>query len=148
MKAMLSAGAMALAFTVCASAEPWVDYAPQKGLYVVTGVKVDPNKIDDYLKGLKKVWVPGEEIAKKQGIIDSYEIMLNMNNTGSGANVLLIEHMTSFAQLDPNKKRDLELQKAIEASVPKNESDSAVAGFDKYRVFTGTEMWQPIEFTK
>jgi len=148
MKALLVASAAALAVTASASADPWVDYTPQKGVYMVTGVKVDPNKVDDYLKGLKKVWMPSEELAKKEGIIDGYQIMLNANGTGPGANVLLIEHLTSFAQLDPNKKRDLEMQKTLEAMVPKSEDDAAVAGFDKYRVFTGTEMWQAVEFTK
>lgn len=148
MKALFLAGAAALAFSVSASADPWVDYTPQKGLYSVIGVKVDPNKIDDYLKGLKKVWLPGEELAKKQGIIDSYEILINVNAANPGANVLLIEHVTSFAQLDPNKKRDLEIQKAIEAATPKSESDAMVSGFDKYRVFTSQDMWQAIEFTK
>jgi hypothetical protein len=27
-------------------------------------------------------------------------------------------------------------------------AEAAVAGFNKYRVFTGQEMWQPVEFTK
>ncbi len=148
MKALLLAGACTLALCVSAAADPWVDYTPQKGVYSVTGVKVEPSKVDDYLKGLKKVWAPGEEYAKKQGIIDGYEIMLNVNGTGPGPNILLIEHLTSFAQLDPNKKRDLDMQKAFEAIVPKAESDTAVANFDKYRVFTGTDLWQVVELTK
>ena len=148
MKAWLLTSVCTLAFCVSAAADPWVDYTPQKGVYSVTGVKVDPNKVDDYLKGLKKVWLPGEEYAKKQGYIDSYEILLNVNAMGPGPNVLLVEHLTSFAQLDPNKKRDLEAQKALEALVPKTAADSAVAGFDKYRVFTGSDLWQAVELTK
>ena len=50
-----------------ASAEPYTDWTPQKGLWHITTVKVDPSHIDDYLVGLKKTWVPGEEIAKKHG---------------------------------------------------------------------------------
>jgi hypothetical protein len=148
MKAVLFAGACALAVVTAASAEPWVDWSPMKGVYNVTAVKVDPNHIDDYLVGIKKVWVPGEEYAKKQGLIDNYEVLVNVNSAGAAANVLLIEHLTSFAAMDPNKKRDQEMMKAMYAQMPKDQQNSMVSGFDKYRTFVGQEMWQAVEFPK
>ena len=148
MKAIWFAGAVALAVAGPAAAEPWVDWTPQKGVISVTAVHVDPNHIDDYLTGLKKIWLPGEEYAKKTGQIVSYEILVNVNASGTGPNVLLVEHLPSFAVLDPNKKRDLEAQKAIEAMAPKSQQDAAVAGFDKYRTFVGADLWQMVEFTK
>ena len=149
MKSVLLAGACALALC-CASAvaEPWVDYTPQKGVWEVTALKVDPNHIDDYLTGLKKAWVPGEEYAKKQGLIDQYEVMVKVNAGDGQANVLLIEHRPSFATLDPDKKRDQAMLKAMEAAMPKDQSDALVAGFDKYRSFVGDEFWQTVEFNK
>jgi hypothetical protein len=148
MKTIFFAGALALALTFPAAAEPWVDWAPQKGVTSVTAVHVDPNHIDDYLTGLKKIWLPGEEYAKKTGQITDYEILVNVNAAGTGPNVLLVEHLPSFAVLDPNKKRDLEAQKAVEALAPKTQQDAQVAGFDKYRSFVGSDLWQAIEFTK
>jgi len=148
MKSVLFAGACALVVALPACAEPWVDWSPQKGVYSVTAVHVDPNHIDDYLTGLKKTWLPGEEYAKKNGMIDSYEIMVNVNAAGTGANVLLIEHLPSFAALDPNKKRDQDMEKAMLAQMPKNQQDTMVAGFEKYRSFVGNELWQPVEFNK
>lgn len=148
MKAIWFAGAVALALAGPAAAEPWVDWAPQKGVISVTAVHVDPNHIDDYLTGLKKIWLPGEEYAKKAGQIVGYEILVNVNASGPGPNVLLVEHLPSFAVLDPNKKRDLDAQKAIEAVAPKTQQDAAVAGFEKYRSFVGADLWQPVEFTK
>jgi hypothetical protein len=65
-----------------------------------------------------------------------------------GPNVLLVEHLPNFASLDPNKKRDLDMKKAVEAITPKTQSDTAVAGFDKYRSFVGNDLWQQVEFTK
>jgi len=147
MKTVLFAGVCAFALITAASAEPWIDWSPQKGVWSVTSVKVDPNHVDDYLTGLKKVWVPGEEYAKKQGMIDQYEVMVNVN-AAAGANVLLIEHLTSFAMLDPNKKRDMEMQKAMEAQMPKTQQEGMVAGFDKYRSFVGSDLWQSVEFSK
>ena len=148
MKSILFAGACALAFVSSASAEMWTDWSPAKGVWNVTSVKVDPNHIDDYLVGLKKVWVPGEEYAKKQGMIDQYMVMVNVNAAGGASNVLLIDHSTSFATMDPNKKRDQEAQKAMQAMMPKDQSDAMVSGFDKYRTFVGQDMWQTVEFAK
>jgi len=149
MRALLFASACAFAFvTTAACAEPWVDWSPKKGFYNVTAVKVDPNHIDDYLVGIKKIWVPGEEYAKKQGLIDNYEVLVNVNAAGASANVLLVEHVTSFATMDPNKKRDQDMEKAMYAMMPKDQQDTMVQGFDKYRTFVGQEMWQAVEFPK
>jgi hypothetical protein len=148
MKAIWFAAVVALALAGPAAAEPWVDWAPQKGVISVTAVHVDPNHIDDYLTGLKKIWLPGEEYAKKNGQIVSYEILVNVNAAGTAPNVLLVEHLPNFAVLDPNKKRDLDAQKAVEAVAPKTQQDTAVAGFDKYRTFIQSDLWQPVEFTK
>jgi hypothetical protein len=147
MKAIVFAGACALAVTP-ATADPWVDWAPKTGVISVTAIHVDPNHIDDYLTGLKKIWAPGEDYAKKTGQISGYEILVNVNAAGTGPNVLLVEHLPSFAVLDPNKKRDLDALKAMEAVAPKATQETAVAGFDKYRTFVGSELWQPVEFTK
>ncbi|MGA7673892.1 MAG: hypothetical protein WCA78_02465 [Rhizomicrobium sp.] len=146
--AVLGACALLLAGAGAASAEQWVDYAPQKGVWAVTTVKVDPNKVDDYLVGLKANWVPGEEIAKKHGVIDDYFVMIKVNAADGQGNVLLGEHYTSFAQFDPDKKRDQAMEKEGEAAVSKDKSEAAVAGFDKYRSFVGDDLWVPVDFTK
>lgn len=150
MKSVLFAGAcaLALACTVPASAKQWVDYSPQKGYWEVTTVKVDPNKIDDYLTGLKQTWVPGAELAKKNGLIDDYEVMVKLNASDGNGNVMLCQHYTSFASLDPDKKRDQALDKEMEAAVPKTKSDAAVAGFDKIRTFVGDDIYVPITYGK
>ena len=147
MKAFVLAGALALAVGP-ACADPWVDWTPKTGVISVTAVHVDANHIDDYLVGLKKIWAPGEEYAKKTGQITGYEILVNVNAAGTGANVLLVEHLPNFAVLDPNKKRDMDALKAMEAIAPKATQETAVAGFDKYRSFVGSELWQAVEFTK
>ena len=150
MKRLLITSACVLAFAVTAPAfaKQWVDYSPDKGYWDVTTIAVDPNKIDDYLVGLKTSWVPGEELAKKQGLVDDYEVMVKANPAGEQANVLLAVHYTSFASLDPNKARDQAMDKAVEAMLPKEKSDAMVAGYDKYRHFVSEEMWVPVKFGK
>jgi hypothetical protein len=148
MKSMLVAGALALAFTLPAAAKPWVDWSPKKGVWSVTAVKVDPNHIDDYLTGLKKVWVPGEEYAKQHGFIDMYDVMVKVNAADGHANVLLIEHIPSFAMMDPNKQRDQDMEKAMDAMMSEDMQKGMVEGFDKYRSFVGDDLWQSVEFSK
>jgi hypothetical protein len=142
--ALIGAGALAGA----AAAEPYVDYMPQKGVWHVTSVKVDPNHIDDYVTGLKKSWVTAEEIAKKHGVIDSYAINIKLNASDGGANVLLIEHYPSIAALDPDQARDQALQKENYAALPKATGEAMVAGYDKYRTFVGDDYWTDITFPK
>jgi hypothetical protein len=147
-KTILALGVAAgLAMAGAVYAEPYTDWTPQKGAWHVTTIKVDPNHIDDYLTGLKKEWGPGEELAKKHGIIDQYIILVKLNS-GAGANVQLIEHYPSLAMLEPDKARDQALQKEGEAIVSKDTSVKAVEGFDKYRTFISDEFWTTVEFTK
>lgn len=131
-----------------AVAEPYVDYTPQKGVWHVTTVKVDPNHVDDYLTGLKRTWVPAEEVAKHHGVIDSYQIMVKMNASDGQGNVLLIEHVPNMAMLEVDQARDQAMEKEVYALMPKADAAKAVEGFDKYRTFVGDDYWNEQVFTK
>jgi hypothetical protein len=131
-----------------AVAEPYVDYTPQKGVWHVTTIKVDPNHIDDYVTGLKKAWMPGEEIAKKHGLIDSYQIMIKMNAEDGQGNVLLVEHIPNMAVMEVDQARDQAMRAEIRAVMSKEDSDKMVEGFDKYRTFVGDEYWNEVIFAK
>jgi hypothetical protein len=144
--ASLALGVAALAGA--AAAEPWVDYTPQTEVTQVTSVKVDPNHIDDYITGLKKSWLPGNEIAKKKGLILRYAVYVKMNAADGGPNVNLVIVYPNLAVLDPNQARDQAVEKESLAALPKDKSDALVAGFDKYRTFVGDSFWSPVEFTK
>lgn len=151
MKSMIllaAAAGAALFLTQAVSAEPYVDYTPRKGAWHVVTVKVDPNHIDDYLTGLKKHWAAGEEIAKKHGLIDSYQIMVKMNASDGQGNVLMIEHIPSLALLEPDQVRDQAMMKEYFAAAPKAESEAAVKDFDRYRTFVGDDYYTDLVFTK
>ena len=130
------------------AAEPYVDYAPHKGVWHVTTVKVDPSHIDDYLTGLKKVWLPGEQVAQKHGLIDSFQIMVKINPADGRGNVLLVEHIPDMALLEADQARDQAVEKEVYSLVSKGQSDEAVSGFDKYRTFVGDDYWSEMSFTK
>lgn len=131
-----------------ALAEPYVDYTPQQGLWHVVTVKVDPNHIDDYVTGLKKSWAAGEEIAKKHGLIDSYQIMTKLNAEDGQGNVLLIEHIPNTALMERNQARDQALMREVRAALPKADAERMVEGYDKYRTFVGDDYWSEVVFTK
>ena len=140
--------ATAVAMTALGSAvfaEPYVDYTPKKGFTHVQFIKVDPNHLDDYIVGLKKTWVPGEEAAKRHGVIDYYGIDVKLNGADGGANVALIEHVVSAAMLDPDKARDQAVEKESFAAMPKDQMDAKVKDFDKYRTFVGDDYYTELD---
>jgi hypothetical protein len=136
-----------LGFAGVSAAEPWTDYTPQKGATEVVMLKVDPNHIDDYLTGIKKTWVAGQEMAKAHGIIDSYNVVVKLN-AQAGANVALITHYPSLANLDPDKTR----AQAMIAEARKQMSDADARkmtdGYDKYREFVSDDIWTAVEYPK
>ncbi len=118
-----------------ASAEPYTDYTPEKGVWNVMSAEVDPNHIDDYLKGLRRTQQIGMDIMKKRGMIDAYRIRIRQGYTKGQPNVLIETHYTSVAMLAPDKARDMAIEKEIYASLPRAEADKAVASYETYRTF-------------
>ena len=148
-KTILIAAASALAAaSVTAFAEQYVDYTPQKGAWQFTEVKVEPAHIDDYLVGLKRGWVPGEKIAQKHGLIDQYMIMVKLNSSDGGGNVVLAQHFTSLAGLDPDKARDQTMEKESYAAMSKDAQEKQVEGYNKYRTFVGDSFYVPVDMGK
>ena len=144
-------GALALSAGLCmaaaAAAEPWTDYIPAKGATEVVTVQVDPNHIDDYLSGIGKGWVREQELAKKHGIIDWYQVMVKLNATG-GSNVVLIVHYPTLANLEPDKARDQAMLAESRAAMSKEDSDKQIAGYDKYRTFVSDDIWTGVDYPK
>jgi|SRR6185437_1045351 hypothetical protein len=143
-----SACMLLLATAVPASAGKWVDYAPQKGYWEIRYVKVDPNRIDEYLAQAKIGWMPGEEALKRRGLIYGYQVMVSITPASGRANVIFCVHHVSFANLDPSKARDQAIDEQNDALLPKTKSDSMAAEFNKYRAFVGDEIYVPVQFTK
>jgi hypothetical protein len=130
-----------------AAAEPYTDYTPVKGATEAVTIKVDPNHVDDYLTGLSRDWVRGQELAKKHGIIDWYAVNVRLNS-GAGANVLLLTHYPSLANLEPDKARDQAMMAESRAAVSKDQESKIVEGYDKYRTFVSDEIWTSVDFKK
>lgn len=139
----LSAAALLVGVPVLA--EQYVDYTPQKGVWEINAIEVDPNHVDDYLAGLRRSQVPAFEVMKAHGIMDEYRFMVR-NGYGKGnPSVLIMTHFTSAAALEPDKARDQMIEKEILAKFSKAQGEAAVAGYEKYRTFIDDSFWTEVK---
>ena len=133
-------GALAMA-AVALTAEPYVDYTPQKGFWQITAIEVDPNHVDDYLAGLRKSQVSALDVLKRRGLIDDYKFVVRNGYVKGSPNVLIMTHSASMATLDADKARDQAVEKEIYAAFSKEKGEAAVAGYEKYRTFVDDGYW-------
>jgi hypothetical protein len=88
---LLAAVAVIGVSSTAQSTEIYKDYVPSKAVWNVTMVKVVPNRIDDYLGGLKQSWVSGCEINKKMGVLEDCSIFISESTAGGPFNVMLVQ---------------------------------------------------------
>lgn len=134
--------------SVAATAEPYVDYTPQKGYWNINALEVDPNHIDDYLTGLRHSQIPGLEVLKQRGLIDDYRFMVRNGYVKGSPNVLIMTHSPTAATLDPNQVRDEAVRKEMYSRFSKEQGDRAVAGYEKYRTFVDQGDWATVVLNK
>ena len=87
-----------------AQLEPFKDYEMSDALWNVTLVKVDPNRGDDYLEGLRDSWVAANRVAKELGQIEDFAIYRSQLSESGDANLFLVVQFANSDQLDPNKE--------------------------------------------
>jgi hypothetical protein len=141
-------GLAALLITATGSvalAEQYVDYTPQKGVWEINAIEVDPNHIDDYLTGLRTSDVPGFDVMKAHGIMDDYRFMVRYGYTKGSPDVLIFTHFTSLAAMAPDQTRDQMIEKEIYAKFSKEKGQAAVAGYEKYRQFVDDSYWTEVK---
>ncbi|WP_010186094.1 hypothetical protein [Sphingomonas sp. PAMC 26605] len=142
------AATSALLSSNLAIAKQYVDYTPQKGVWEIVAVEVDPNHVDEYLTGLRRSDVPGFEIMKKHGIIDDYRFLVRYGYAKGSPSVLIETHYVSAAMLEPDQARDQMIEKEIVATMSEADGKAAVAGYEKYRQFVEDALWGEVRFAK
>lgn len=146
---VIAAAAATLAFAAQAGAfEVYTDYTPTKELWNVTMVRVNPNRIDDYLEGLKQTWWNGCEIAKKHGATLECSIYVSENPTNRDFNMLLVTKVPSAASSDPNAELYRKIQADVRAQLEQAKEDELVQGYEELRTFFGDQNFRRIDFTK
>lgn len=131
-----------------AVAKQYVDYMPQKGVWEINAIEVDPNHVDEYLTGLRKSQMPRFEVMKKRGIMDSYRFLVRNGYSKGSPNVLIETHLTSAAMLDPDQARDQAVEKDILATFSEEQGKVAVAGYEKYRQFLDDGLWSEVTMVR
>ena len=144
-----AAGVLAIACAYApVTAEPYVDYTPQKGYWTINAVEVDPHPVDDYLTGLRSSQVSAFEVLKRRGLIDDYKFMVRTGYVKGSPNVLIMTHVPSTALDDPDQARDQAVEKEIYSVFSKQKGDEAVRGYEKYRTFIDNGNWQTMTMNK
>jgi len=144
---LIAASAAGLAFaSVCQAFEVYTDYVPSKEVWNVTMVRVNPNRIDDYLEGLKQTWVSGCEIGKKQGTVLDCFVYLSETASNRDFNMLLVTKAPSAAVADPNAEQYKAFMAAMRAQLAEDKQDKLVEGYEEMRTFFGEQNFRRIDF--
>ncbi len=141
-----SATAALAAATASQAFEVYTDYTPSKELWNVTMVRVNPNRIDDYLEGLKQTWVSGCEIGKKQGTVLDCFVYLSETAANRDFNMLLVTKAPSGAASDPNAEQYKAFMAAMRAQLAEDKQDKLVEGYEELRTFFGEQNFRRIYF--
>jgi hypothetical protein len=138
--AALAGGASAQAFDV------YTDYTFSKEVWNVTMVKVNPNRIDDYLEGLKQTWQTGCDIGKKMGTVLDCAIYVSDTAANRDFNTILVMKFPSGASGDPNEAQFKQFEAEMRKLLEEAKQDQLVQGYEELRTFFGEQNFRKIEF--
>jgi len=144
--AVVAGGALCAAAT--AYAEVWADWSPGKSVTEKQYIKVAPGHLDDYLTGLRKTWVPDQEIRKKHGVISEYVILVRDHKDSPDDVVCLITVYPSGGAMDPERTRDMAIESEYRAVLSKEQGDAMQGQYNTYRTRVSDETWRNVEFAK
>ena len=136
---------VAFAGTATADLEEWKDYTRSETVSNVTTVKVDSNRVETYLEGLRTTWAATNEIAKELGQIEDYGIYVSQLDNSGDFNVILVVTMKDASALQPSKDRDDAFMKKWGEENQKK-SDQVVKSYPDIRTITGEYLMREVTF--
>ena len=146
-KYCVAAAAAGLVLASSAQAfEAYTDYTPSKEVWNVTMVKVNPNRIDDYLEGIKQTWMNGCDVGKKHGVVVDCFIYLSETAANRDFNMLLVMKLPSGAVSDPDAALFKQIQDETRAKLAQDKQEQLVQGYEELRSFWGEMNFRRIEF--
>ena len=136
---------VAFAGTATADLEVWKDYTLSETISNVTTIKVDSNRVDTYLEGLRTTWAPSNDVAKELGQIEDYGIYVSQLDNSGDFNVILVVTMKDAAAMQPSKERyDAFMKKWSEEDEKKSEAVSMT--YPNIRTITGEYLMREVTF--
>lgn len=147
-KLFTATAAVSLAFGAAAAGayEAFTDYTFSKEVWNVTMIKVNPNRIDDYLEGLEQTWQSGCEIGKKMGTVLDCAIYVSDSAANRDFNTILVMKFPSGAYNDPNEAQFKQFQAEMRKRLEEAKQDTIVQGYEEFRSFFGEQDFRKIEF--
>ena len=146
MKRILLALALGLGVSSAHSFELFKDYSLSKEIYNVTFVKVNPNRINDYLEGLQQTWKTSCDVQKELKTVTSCNIYVNTLNAQSPWNVMLVVIAPSAAVSDPDKAGYDEFVAKWQAKLAEDKRNKLVTGYEDFREFVNEANVRRVDF--
>jgi len=143
-KLLLSALLLVLSSSAFAQLEPFTDYDMSKELWSMTMVKVDPNRGDDYLEGLRESWVASNRVAKELGQIEDFFIYRSQMSESGDANLFLVVKFSDSSQLEPNKAEYDKFMKAW-GEANRDKTREITKNYPSMRTITGEYLLRRID---
>jgi hypothetical protein len=138
--ATLAISAPALAF------ELFKDYTPSTEVWSVSYIRVNPNRLDDYLEGLRQTWWSSCEVQKKQGTVLECSIFASETMANRDFNVMLVVKTPNAAASDPNEKRFMEFLTETRKMLAEDKEKALVENYDTLRTFFGEQHFRKLTF--
>jgi hypothetical protein len=91
--------------TAMARLTPYEDYTISDTVSQVSTIRVKANMMDHYLEGIRDTWVASNEVAKRLGHIQDYEIYISDLPNSGDFNLLLVTIFANTADLAPTQER-------------------------------------------
>lgn len=147
MQKLILAATAALAISTPASAfEVYKDYTPSTEVWNVTYVRVNPNRLDDYLEGLRQTWWTSCEVQKKQGTVLECSIFASESMSNRDFNLMLVIKAPNAAASDPSEKRYNEFMAETRKMLAQDKEKKLVEGYDTLRTFFGEQAFRKLTF--
>lgn len=146
MKHIAALVASLLVATSPVSAEIYKDYEPSKEVWNVTFVKVKASKVDDYLMGLKRTWVPNCDEGKKAGVTLECSIFVSESIQNRDFNMMLVIKQPSAAVNDPDAARYAKITAALKAKLAEDQRDKIVENYETMRSFFGDQDFRRVNW--
>ena len=136
---------VAFAGTATADLEVWKDYTLSETISNVTTIKVDSNRVDTYLEGLRTTWAPSNDVAKELGQIEDYGIYVSQLPNSGDFNVILVVTMKDASAMQGSEDRyDAFMKKWGEENAKK--SEQVVKTYPNIRTITGEYLMREVTF--
>lgn len=144
-KAAVLAASLSLAFATPVMADdPWPN---EEGDYVeVSMIAVEDGHDLDYMTHLAGQWRKGQDFAKAQGWISSYEILVNVNRRPGEPDYYLVTRFPRFADNAEMKKRDEAYYAHMQATVAQMQAASGKRA--EYRKLMGSQLLRALIWKK